>query len=158
MKTVKGFLGEFKEFAVKGNVIDMAVGIIIGGAFSPIVNSLVKDIIMPPIGYVLGNVDFKNLYIPVIPTSEHYATLEEAQAAGLVTINYGVFINTLISFLIVSFAVFMLVKAINKLKAEKKEEVCASEPAEPTTKECPFCCSTINIKAKKCPNCASEIQ
>lgn len=153
---IKGFLKEFKEFAVKGNVIDMAVGIIIGGAFSPIVNSLVKDIIMPPIGFVLNNVDFKNLYLSLTPTTEHYSTVAEAQEAGLVTINYGVFINTLISFLIVSFAVFLLVKTINKLKAEKKEEPAA--PAEPTTKECPFCCSTINIKAKKCPNCASEVQ
>lgn len=154
---IKGFLKEFKDFAVKGNVIDMAVGIIIGGAFSPIVNSLVKDIIMPPIGFVLNNVDFKDLYFSLTPTSEHYATLEEAQQAGLVTINYGAFINTLISFLIVSFAVFLLVKAINKLKSEKKEDVC-EVVVEPTTKECPFCCSTISIKAKKCPHCASELQ
>lgn len=153
---LKGFLKEFKEFAVKGNVIDMAVGIIIGGAFSPIVNSLVKDIIMPPIGFVLNNVDFKNLYLSLTPTSEHYATVAEAQEAGLVTINYGVFINTLISFLIVSFAVFLLVKTINKLKAEKPVEPAA--PAEPTTKNCPFCCSEINIKATKCPHCASEVQ
>lgn len=157
MQMVKDFLKEFREFAVKGNVIDMAVGIIIGGAFSPIVNSLVKDIIMPPIGYVLGNVDFKDLYLPVVPSAEHYATLEEAQAAGLVTINYGVFINTLISFLIVSFAVFLLVKTINKLKLEKKEEVC-EVVEEPTTKECPYCCSTISIKAVKCPHCASELK
>ena len=158
MQMVKDFLKEFREFAVKGNVIDMAVGIIIGGAFSPIVNSLVKDIIMPPIGYILGNVDFKDLYLPVVPTAEHYATLEEAQAAGLVTINYGVFINTLISFLIVSFAVFLLVKTINKLKSEKKEEVCEVVVEEPTTKECPYCCSTISIKAVKCPHCASELK
>lgn len=151
---IKQVLKEFKEFAVKGNVIDMAVGIIIGGAFSPIVNSLVKDIIMPPIGFILGNVDFSNLYLPVTPSDQHFATLKEAQDAGLVTINYGVFINTLISFLIVSFAVFVLVKFINKLKCEKKEE---PVPVEPTTKECPFCCSTINIKAKKCPHCASEL-
>ena len=153
---LKGFLKEFKEFAVKGNVIDMAVGIIIGGAFSPIVNSLVKDIIMPPIGFVMNNVDFSNLYLSLTPTAEQYATVAEAQEAGLVTINYGIFINTLISFLIVSFAVFLLVKAINKLKMEKKEEVCEA-PAEPTTKDCPYCCSTINIKATKCPNCTSEI-
>lgn len=152
---IKNVLKEFKDFAVKGNVIDMAVGIIIGGAFSPIVNSLVKDIIMPPIGFVLGNVDFSNLYIPITQSDVHYATLKEAQAAGIVSINYGLFINTLISFLIVSFAVFMLVKGINKLKAEKKVEEAA--PAAPTTKECPFCCSTINIKAKKCPHCASEV-
>ncbi len=151
----KNFFKEFKEFAVKGNVIDMAVGIIIGGAFSPIVNSLVKDIIMPPIGFLMNNVDFSNLYLSLTPTTEQYATVAEAQEAGLVTINYGVFVNTLISFLIVSFAVFILVKAINKLKAEKKEEVCV---VEVTTKECPFCCSTINIKAKKCPNCASELE
>ena len=153
---LKGFLKEFKEFAVKGNVIDMAVGIIIGGAFSPIVNSLVKDIIMPPIGFVMNNVDFSNLYLSLTPTSEHYSTVAEAQEAGLVTINYGTFINTLISFLIVSFAVFLLVKTINKLKAEKPAEPAA--PAEPTTKNCPFCCSEINIKATKCPYCASEVQ
>ncbi len=152
---IKQFLQEFKEFAVKGNVIDMAVGIIIGGAFSPIVNSLVKDIIMPPIGYILGNVDFKNLYLAIPFNSQHYSTLEEAQAAGIVTINYGVFINTLISFLIVSFAVFILIKAINKLKRENKEETC--QVVEETTKECPFCCSVINIKAKKCPYCGSEL-
>ncbi|MBQ8886803.1 MAG: large conductance mechanosensitive channel protein MscL [Candidatus Gastranaerophilales bacterium] len=154
---LKGFLQEFKEFAVKGNVIDMAVGIIIGGAFSPIVNSLVKDIIMPPIGFVMGKVDFSNLYFSITPTDEVYATLKEAQEAGLVTINYGTFINTLISFLIVSFAVFLLVKVINKLKTEKKEEVVEEAPAEPTTKECPFCCSEINIKATKCPHCASIV-
>ena len=153
---IKQVLKEFKDFAVKGNVIDMAVGIIIGGAFSPIVNSLVKDIIMPPIGFILGNVDFSNLYLPITQSEQHYATLKEAQEAGIVTVNYGVFINTLISFLIVSFAVFVLVKFINKLKMEKKEEVVAT-PAEPTTKECPFCCSTINIKATKCPHCASVI-
>ena len=153
---IKGFLEEFKEFAVKGNVIDMAVGIIIGGAFSPIVNSLVKDIIMPPIGFLMGKVDFSNLYFSITPSEQTYATVAEAQEAGLVTINYGTFINTLISFLIVSFAVFLLVKVINKLKAEKKEEV-KVVVVEPTTKECPHCCSTINIKAKKCPFCASEV-
>ena len=117
---IKNFLKEFKEFAVKGNVIDMAVGIIIGGAFSPIVNSLVKDIIMPPIGYVLGNVDFSNLYLAVTPGAAHYDTLKEANDAGIVTINYGLFINTLISFLIVSFAVFLLIKVINKLSLKIK--------------------------------------
>ena len=150
---IKDFLKEFKEFAVKGNVIDMAVGIIIGGAFSPIVNSLVKDIIMPPIGYILGNVDFSNLYLPLTFSETKYHTLAEAQAAGVVTINYGLFLNTLISFTIVSFSVFLLVKAINKLKAEKKEEECVEEVAK--TKECPYCCSTISINAKKCPHCTS---
>ncbi len=152
---LKEVLKEFKEFAVKGNVIDMAVGIIIGGAFSPIVSSLVNDIIMPPIGFLMGNVDFSNLYLPVNPSGQHFSTLAEAQKAGLVTINYGVFINTLISFLIVAFSVFILVKFINKLKADKKEETC--EEVAATTKECPFCCSTINIKAKKCPFCGSEL-
>ncbi len=152
---IKGFLKEFKDFAVKGNVIDMAVGIIIGGAFSPIVNSLVSDIIMPPIGYLMGNVDFSNLYIPITRSAQHYSTLKEAQAAGVVTINYGLFINTLISFVIVAFSVFLLIKFINKLKFEKKEADC--EVVEETTKECPYCCSTINKNAKKCPYCASEL-
>lgn len=155
---IKSFIKEFKEFAIKGNVIDMAVGIIIGGAFSPIVNSLVKDIIMPPIGYILGNVDFSNLYFAITPEKIHYTTLEEAQESGIVTVNYGIFINTLISFLIVSFAVFLLVKAINKLKADKKNEAAAQEEAAPTTKECPYCFSTINIKAVKCPFCASDLK
>ncbi|MCD7740316.1 MAG: large conductance mechanosensitive channel protein MscL [Candidatus Gastranaerophilales bacterium] len=153
---IKEFLHEFKEFAVKGNVIDMAIGIIIGGAFSPIVNSLVKDIIMPPIGFVLGNVDFSNLYIPLTKSEQTYSTIAEAQDAGIVTINYGIFINTLISFLIVAFAVFLLVKFINKLKLDKKEETC--KVVETTTKECPYCCSVINIKAKKCAFCGSELQ
>lgn len=152
---IKEILKEFRDFAVKGNVIDMAIGIIIGGAFSPIVNSLVKDIIMPPIGFVLGNVDFSNLYIPITKSEAVYNSIAEAQEAGVVTINYGVFINTLISFLIVAMAVFILVKFINKLKNEKVEE--AVEEA-PTTKECPFCCSTISINAKRCPNCTSELQ
>lgn len=153
---IKGFLKEFKEFAVRGNVIDMAVGIIIGGAFSPIVNSLVSDIIMPPIGFVLGNVDFSNLFFVISPQGQTFNSLADAKAAGAVTINYGLFINTLISFLIVAFSVFILIKAINKLKAEKKEETC--EEIAVTTKECPYCCSTININAKKCPFCASELQ
>ena len=151
----KRYAEEFKTFAIKGNVIDMAVGIIIGGAFSPIVNSLVKDIIMPPIGFVLGNVDFSNLYIPITKSDVVYNSLAEAQAAGVVTINYGIFINTLISFLIVAMAVFILIKFINKLKNEKPAEVVEEEP---TTKDCPFCCSTISINAKRCPNCTSELQ
>jgi large conductance mechanosensitive channel len=155
---IKGFLNEFKEFAIKGNVIDMAIGIIIGGAFSPIVNSLVKDIIMPPIGMVLGKVDFSNLYFALGGDGTKYQTVADAQNAGLVTINYGVFINTLISFLIVAFAVFLLVKGINKLKANDKAEAAAEEAATPTTKECPYCFETINIKATKCPHCASQLQ
>lgn len=153
---IKGFFKEFKEFAVKGNVIDMAVGIIIGGAFSPIVNSLVSDIIMPPIGYILGNVDFSNLFFVISPQGQTFNSLADAKAAGAVSINYGLFINTLISFFIVAFSVFILIKAINKLRAEKKEEICEAEEA--TTKECPYCCSTVNINAKKCPFCTSELQ
>ena len=155
---LKGFLSEFKEFAVKGNVIDMAVGIIIGGAFSPIVNSLVKDIIMPPIGMILGKVDFTNLYWTLGGNGETYSTLADAQKAGAVTVNYGLFINTLISFVIVAFAVFLLVKGMNKLKADNKAEAAAEEAATPTTKECPYCFETINIKATKCPHCASQLQ
>ncbi|HOP06387.1 MAG TPA: large conductance mechanosensitive channel protein MscL [candidate division Zixibacteria bacterium] len=147
---------EFKEFAVKGNVVDMAVGIIIGAAFGTIVKSLVADIIMPPIGLLLGNVDFSNLFLVIKEgaTAGPFATLAEAQAAGAVTINYGMFINTIISFLIVAFAIFILVKNINRLK---RQEAPAPEPV-PTTKECPHCFSTINIKAKRCPFCTSNVE
>lgn len=152
---VRGWADEFKTFAMRGNVIDMAVGIIIGAAFGKIVDSLVKDIIMPPLGWLLGRVDFTNLYfvLPVDGKLEQFDSLEAAQAAGAVTINYGLFINTLISFVLVAFAVFLLIKGINKLKDDKAEEVAA----EPTTKECPYCCSTISIKATKCPNCTSQL-
>jgi large conductance mechanosensitive channel len=145
---------EFKEFAVKGNVVDMAVGIIIGAAFGTIVKSLVADVIMPPIGLLLGNVDFSNLYVLLKAgtTAGPYASLADAQAAGAVTLNYGMFINTIISFLIVAFAVFLIVKQINRLK---REEV--APPAAPTTKECPYCFSTIPIKATKCPACTSSL-
>lgn len=149
-------LKEFKEFAMRGNVVDMAVGIIIGAAFGTIVKSLVSDVIMPPIGLLLGNVDFSNLFILLkhgAEVSGPYASLADAQAAGAVTLNYGMFINTIISFLIVAFAVFMLVRSINKLK--RKEE---APPAEPTTKECPHCYSTIPIKAVRCPMCTSELK
>ncbi|MFH2037106.1 MAG: large conductance mechanosensitive channel protein MscL [Candidatus Zixiibacteriota bacterium] len=146
---------EFKEFAVKGNVMDMAVGIIIGAAFGTIVKSLVADVIMPPIGLLLGNVDFSNLFITLkhgAAGMAQYATLAEAQAAGAVTLNYGQFVNTIISFLIVAFAIFMIIKNMNRLKREEPAPV-----AEPTTKECPFCFSTVNIKATKCPNCTSSL-
>lgn len=151
---VKRWGDEFKTFAVKGNVIDMAVGIIIGAAFGKVVNSIVADVIMPPIGYLMGKVDFTNLYINLSSNNE-YPTLAAAQAAGETTINYGLFINTIINFIIVAFAVFLLIKFINKLRStvEKKEEVVE----ETTTKECPRCFSTINIKATKCPNCTSDI-
>lgn len=145
---------EFKEFAVKGNVVDMAVGIIIGGAFGTIVKSLVADVIMPPIGMVMGNVDFSQLFLILNSgsVSGSYATLAEAQAAGAVTINYGLFINNVISFVIVAFAVFMLIRSINKLKREDE-----APPAEPTTRDCPHCFSAISLQATRCPHCTSEI-
>ena len=147
-------LQEFKKFAMRGNVVDMAVGIIIGGAFGTIVKSLVADVIMPPVGLLLGGVDFSDLFFTLKDgaTVGPYATLAMAQEAGAVTISYGVFINSVISFLIVAFAVFLLIKSINKMQAEEE----APEEA-PTTKECPFCLSSIAIKATRCPNCTSEL-
>jgi large conductance mechanosensitive channel len=142
---------EFKEFAVKGNAIDMAVGIVIGSAFGTIVNSLVNDIIMPPIGLLLGGVDFTNLFVNL--SGGEYATLTLAQEAGVATINYGLFINALISFLIIAWALFMIVKMTNKLK---KEELVEDEA--PTTKECPFCKSTIHIDATRCSACTAELK
>jgi large conductance mechanosensitive channel len=145
---------EFKEFAMRGNVLDMAVGIIIGAAFGTIVTSLVNDIIMPPIGLLLGNVDFANLFLTLKQgaTAGPYATLADAQAASAVTINYGLFINKIISFLIVAFSVFLLIKGMNKLKRQEE-----APPAEPTTKECPYCYSTISIKATRCAHCTAQI-
>jgi len=147
-------LKEFKEFAMRGNVVDMAVGIIIGAAFGSIVKSLVADVIMPPIGLLLGNVDFSNLFAVIKQGSVAgpFATVADAQKAGAVTINYGMFINTIISFLIVAFAVFLLIRGINSLK--RKEE---APPEEPTTKECPHCFSEISIKATRCAFCAADI-
>ena len=148
-------LKEFKEFVMRGNVVDMAVGIIIGAAFGTIVKSLVADVIMPPIGLLLGNVDFANLFVVLKQGSSvgPYLSLAEAQAAGAVTINYGFFINTVISFLIVAFAVFLLIRGVNRLK--RKEEAPAPEP---TTKDCPFCFTAIPIKATRCPNCTSALK
>ena len=147
-------LQDFKEFAMRGNVVDMAVGIIIGGAFGTIVKSLVNDVIMPPIGLLLGGVDFTDLFITLKEgtVAGPYATLAAAQEAGAVTISYGVFFNAVISFLIVAFAVFLLIRSINKLKAKEEEP-----PTEPTTKECGYCCSEVPIKATRCPNCTSEL-
>jgi large conductance mechanosensitive channel len=146
---------EFKEFAMKGNVVDMAVGIVIGAAFGTIVKSFVSDILMPPIGLLLGNVDFSNLFIVLKGGSQAwpFATIADAQAAGAVTLNYGMFLNTVISFLIIAFAVFMVIKSLNRLK--RAEE---TAPAEPTTKECPYCFTTVAIKATRCPNCTSQLQ
>ena len=149
-------LKEFKEFALRGNVVDMAVGVIIGAAFGTIVKSLVDDVIMPPIGLLLGGVDFANLFAMLKAGSPAgpYASLADAQAAGAVTINYGVFINNVISFLIVAGVTFLLVQGINRLEKEMEEE---TPPAEPTTKECPYCLSTVAIKASRCPHCTSEL-
>lgn len=148
-------LKEFRDFAMRGNVLDMAVGIIVGAAFGTIVKSLVADILMPPIGLLLGNVDFSNLFIVLKSGADaaDYATLADANAAGAVTLNYGVFINTIISFLIVAFAIFFLVRSINRLK--RKEE---APPPDPTTKECSFCFSVIPIRASRCPHCTSELK
>ncbi len=139
---------EFKQFAMRGNVLDMAIGIIIGAAFGKIITSLVGDILMPPLGLILGKVDFSSLFINI--SGKSYATLAEAKAAGAPTINYGLFLNTVIDFIIVAFAIFLLVRQINRW----------SKPPEaaPTTKDCPFCCSAIPIKATRCPNCTSELR
>ena len=141
-------LKEFKEFAMRGNVIDMAVGIIIGAAFGKIVTSFVKDVIMPPIGLLTGGVDFSSLFLNL--SSTPYATLAEAQKAGAATINYGAFINTILDFIIIAFAIFIVIKQINRLKKEPP-------PADPTTKECPECLSVIPIKATKCAHCTSAV-
>lgn len=151
----KNLTQELKEFILRGNVLDMAVGIIIGASFKSIVDSMVNDIIMPPIGMLLGKVDFTNLYWQISPSDTTFPSLEAAKAAGAVTLNYGSFINNVISFLIVACAVFAVIKAINTLKSKVcKEEVVETQA---TTKECPYCCSTISINAKKCPNCTSEL-
>ena len=146
---------ELRDFILRGNVMDMAVGIIIGAAFGKIVDSLVKDIIMPPIGFVLGKVDFSNLYLTLYPLGEKYDSLDAASAAGAVTVNYGLFLNTVISFLIVACAIFALIKIVNTIK----DKACKDEIAETaaTEKECPYCCTQIPINAHKCPNCTSEL-
>jgi len=146
-----GIIKEFKEFSVKGNVLDMAIGIIIGTAFGKIVTSLVNDVIMPPIGLILGKVNFSNLFINL--SGQQYESLEAAKAAGAATINYGMFVNVVIDFIIVAFIMFLIVKQVNKFKRPAP----APAPPAPTTKECPFCFSTIPIKATRCPACTSQI-
>lgn len=150
-----GVIKEFKEFAIKGSVMDMAVGIIIGAAFGTFVKSLVDDVLMPPFGLLLGNVDLSNLFVVLKDGTKalgEYATLADAKADGAVTINYGLFINSIISFVIVAFALFLLIKTMNRLKREQP-----APAATPTTKTCPQCFSTIHIKAVKCPNCTSSL-
>jgi len=145
---------EFREFAMRGSVLDMAVGIIIGVAFGAIVSSFVSDVIMPPIGLLLGRVDFTNLYVILTAgqTPGPYASLAAAQQAGAVTLNYGMFINRIISFLIVAFALFLIIRSMNRLK--RKAEAPAPAPA---TKDCPFCATAIPLKAVRCPHCTSEL-
>ncbi len=140
---------EFREFAIKGNVVDLAVGVIIGTAFGQIVNSLVNDIVMPPFSLLLGKVNFLNLYINL--SGKHFNSLIEAKAAGAITINYGVFINTIINFILVSFALFLVIKQINRLRRQPQK-------AEPNTKQCPYCFSNIPLPATRCPNCTSPIK
>jgi large conductance mechanosensitive channel len=146
---------EFKEFAMKGNMIDMAVGIVIGAAFGAIITSLVADVIMPPIGILLGNVDFSSLFVLLkegkVPGP--YDSLAAAKSAGAVTLNYGAFFNTIVSFLIIAFSIFLVVKNINRLRKQQE-----APPAEPTTKECPYCMSEIPIKAIKCAHCTSQLK
>ena len=147
---------EFKEFVMRGNVVDMAVGIVIGAAFGTIIKSLVADVIMPPIGLLLGGVDFSNMFMILkegAAAAGPYNALADAQAAGAVTLNYGVFVNTIISFIIVAFAIFMLIKGMNSAKRKEEE----APAAAPTTKNCPKCQSEISIKATRCPMCTSEI-
>ncbi|TVY01321.1 large conductance mechanosensitive channel protein MscL [Cohnella terricola] len=149
----KSFINEFKAFAMRGNVVDLAVGVIIGAAFGKIVTSLVNDIVMPPIGKLLGNVDFKDLFIPLGSTTA--TTLEEAAKGKVPVIAYGQFINILIDFLLVALCVFVLVKFINKLSRKKEQEEAA--PAAPTTRECPYCLSEIPLAASRCSHCTSEV-
>lgn len=139
---------EFREFAMRGSMVDLAVGIIIGAAFGKIITSLVNDIIMPPIGLILGRVDFSNLFVDL--SGNKYATLAEAKAAGAATINYGLFFNTVIDFIIVAFVIFFVIRQINRLKREEA-------PAPPDTKDCPFCFTVIPVKAVRCPHCTAEI-
>ena len=141
-------LKEFKEFAMKGNVLDMAIGVIIGGAFGKIVSSLVSDVLMPPLGLVLGKVDFSSLFLNLSGTPQ--PSLAAAKAAGAPTVNYGVFLQTVLDFVIIAFVIFMLVKQVNRLKTP-------AAPAAPTTKDCPLCLSTIPIKATKCAHCTSSV-
>lgn len=146
---------EFREFAMRGSVLDMAVGIVIGVAFGAIVSSLVTDVLMPPVGLLMGGVDFTNLFVVLSSgqTVGPYASLAAAQEAGAVTLNYGLFINKIISFLIVAFALFQVIRSMNRLK--RKTE---APPAEPTTKDCPFCSTAIPLKAVRCPHCTSQLE
>jgi len=143
-------LKDFKEFAVRGNIVDMAVGIVLGASFGGIVTSLVNDVLMPPIGLVLGKVDFSNLFISL--TGRHFDSVAAAKSAGAATLNYGLFLNTIINFTIVAFAMFLIVRQVNKLRQP------APAPAAPAVKSCAFCCSDIPIAATRCPHCTSQLK
>ena len=151
---MKDIIKEFKQFVMRGNVIDMAVGIIIGGAFTKIVNSMVADVLMPPLGLLLGKVDFSNWFVVIksgANGARDFTTIAAAQEAGATTLNLGLFLNAVISFIIVAFCIFILIKAINKLNKP-------APVAKPKTKKCPFCCSDIALEATRCPHCTSEIK
>ncbi len=143
-------LKEFKEFAMRGNVVDMAVGVIIGGAFGKIVTSLINDVIMPPIGLLLGQVNFTDLFLDL--SGKGYPSLAAAQEAGAATINYGMFLNTILDFVVVALVIFLLVRQINRMQKQEKTPLAA-----PTTKKCPYCCTEIPIEATRCPHCTSEL-
>jgi large conductance mechanosensitive channel len=140
---------EFREFAARGNVVDLAVGVIIGAAFGKIVTSLVNDMVMPPIGMIIGRIDFKNLFVAL--NGQSYASLADAQKAGAPTLNYGVFLNTVLEFFIIAFVIFLMVRQINRLKTP------APTPPTPEARDCPFCISRIPLKATRCPQCTSEV-
>jgi len=142
---------EFKAFVMRGSVLDLAIGIIIGAAFTAVVTSFVNDILMPPIGMLLGGVDFSNLFLSL--DGSKYATLAAAQEAGAATINYGLFINAVINFLIVALVLFLIIRQVNRMRAGEEE----AAPAEPTTKECPYCKMEVALEASRCPHCTSEL-
>ena len=144
-------LKEFKEFAMRGNVLDMAVGIIVGAAFGQVVNSFVQDVLMPPIGRLVGHVDFSNLFLNL--SGKDYASIAAAKAAGAATLNYGVFLNTIINFMIIAFAVFLLVREVNRLMPKP-----APAPPPPAMRDCPYCVSSVPAKATRCPHCTSELR
>jgi len=148
LKGEGGMFKEFKEFAMRGNMLDMAIGIIIGAAFGKIITSLVNDLLMPPIGLVMGKVNFADRFVNL--SGQPYASLAEARAAGAATINYGIFLNTIIDFVIVAFVVFLLVRQINRMKK--------AAASEPVTRACPYCCTEIPIKAVRCPHCTTELK
>ncbi len=158
IKKAGGFLGEFKQFALRGNVIDLAVGVIIGGAFQKIINSVINDLIMPFVGLLTGGTNFTDKYVVLKYPKDivvEYATLTEATEAGATTFNYGAFITEVVNFIILAFVIFLMVKGINRLAERNKK---AEEVAAPTTKVCPFCCSEISIEATRCPHCTSALE